>query len=153
MRGTWAERVGFEPTRAFTLRAFQARALGHYATSPLPLDRCGQVKTLKPAERVGFEPTWRLTPIRFRDGPLMSTRAPLQMKGHLPPPSISTSPNEKPGFGADQPSTLHLTIPSSAISNAVPGYSGAANGSGGGTTELEGRRAGEAKTLCWTPNG
>ena len=29
-----AERGGFEPPRACTLRAFQARALGHYAISP-----------------------------------------------------------------------------------------------------------------------
>lgn len=29
-----AERVGFEPTIPFGIRAFQARALGHYATSP-----------------------------------------------------------------------------------------------------------------------
>ncbi len=29
-----AEREGFEPSRAFTLLAFQASALGHYATPP-----------------------------------------------------------------------------------------------------------------------
>ena len=29
-----AERGGFEPPRSCPLRAFQARALGHYATSP-----------------------------------------------------------------------------------------------------------------------
>ena len=29
-----AEREGFEPSKAFTLHAFQACALGHYATSP-----------------------------------------------------------------------------------------------------------------------
>gem|GEM_PF-5967422 len=38
-----AERVGFEPTRHFCLRALQARLIVHSSTSP--------------AERVGFEPT------------------------------------------------------------------------------------------------
>lgn len=30
-----AERVGFEPTKVLPLLAFQASALGHYATSPM----------------------------------------------------------------------------------------------------------------------
>lgn len=33
---------------------------------------------LKISERVGFEPTW-LTPIRFRDGAVMTASVPLQI--------------------------------------------------------------------------
>ena len=33
--GFFAEDVGFEPTRAFTLRVFETRALGRYANPPI----------------------------------------------------------------------------------------------------------------------
>ena len=34
LKGEEAERVGFEPTRGFPLRALQARLIGHSSTSP-----------------------------------------------------------------------------------------------------------------------
>ena len=48
-RADMAERVGFEPTRAFALHAFQTCLFGHSSTAPWNL-----VSYL--AERAGFEP-------------------------------------------------------------------------------------------------
>ena len=56
-RSTLAEDGGFEPPRAFTQHAFQACALGHYATPPgdarcyLPGERCAELRRRASAQR------------------------------------------------------------------------------------------------------
>ena len=72
-----AERVGFEPTRACTLHAFQACLFGRSSTSPREIHlRAGYDTGASPhrgtfvvvAERVVFEPTRACTLPLFENG-------------------------------------------------------------------------------------